>query len=183
MATGTGTSGGQGGTSGAQRRLALLLGGGFAVILLAVMLANVESTMSDFAASGIPRDQGACLDLGGDQHVRLDHDHAGDLVAGALGTAAAPVLDRRRAADRGGERAGVAMAYRPDGRDAEAALCRASEHYRVLQGPSTIALLYEYRKDFATYPAVRVDRAVVQWLLARAATPSPSRTPHRGSWR
>ncbi len=48
-----GTSGGNGGANGARRRLALLLAAGFALTVAAIMIANAESMMADFANAGI----------------------------------------------------------------------------------------------------------------------------------
>ena len=50
----SGTSGGWRGMNGAQRRLALALGGGFLFVLLAVGIANATSMVADFAAAGTP---------------------------------------------------------------------------------------------------------------------------------
>ena len=53
MSEGVETSGGALGMNGAQRRLAWMLGGGFLLILAAIMTANALSSISDLRAAGV----------------------------------------------------------------------------------------------------------------------------------
>jgi DNA-binding LytR/AlgR family response regulator len=171
MATGTGTSGGQGGTSGAQRRLALLLAAGFAVILLAVMLANAESTMSDFAASGIHETNAHVWIWEATSMIawitvmpaiwwlvrRARPPRMSWIVVGLLVVAASVPVSLWHI--------GLMVALR------KLAYAAASEQYRFF-GVVDDRLLYEYRKDFASYLQFAAIAAIVQWLLARAVTPA-----------
>jgi hypothetical protein len=170
MATTMGTNGGGGGTDGARRRLALVLGGGFALILLAVMLANAESTMSDMAAAGI-RETKAHVWLWEASsivswlvvmpmiwwlvaHVRPPR-FAWGVVALLIVLASVPLSLLHMALMVGLRK----LYYAAEG-----------SQYRFLSRFAN-PLLYEYRKDFASYLQFAGLAAVAQWLLARAALP------------
>jgi len=170
MATGMGTSGGGGGMSGAQRRLAIVLGAGFLLILLVVVLANAESTMSDLAAANIRESKAhvwlweatsvlawlAVMPLiwGLVRYVRPPRFSWG-VVAVLIVLASAP-LSMAHIGLMVGQRK---LYYAAEG----------SQYLFLSRFPNP--LLYEYRKDFASYLQFAALAALAQWLLARAATP------------
>ena len=175
MATGTGTNGGWRGMNGAQRRLALLFGAGFLVILGVIMIANATSMVSDFAAAGVP--------------VTTAHIWLWEISSIIAWLSEAPVIWwmvmrlRRAALPWWGIALIVAGATVP------ASLWHiglmvairipvyAAEggHYRFMVGVQN-PLLYEYRKDVGTFLQFSSIALVAQWVIARAATP-PAEPP------
>jgi hypothetical protein len=170
MVTAQGTSGGWHGMNGAQRRLALLLGLGFVLILAVIMVANATSMISDFAAAGVPVTTA---------HVWLWE--ASSIVAWLteLPLIWWMVLRLRRAALPYWATAlivvaatvpaslwhiGLMVAIRI------AAYAAQGQHYRFMVGIDN-PLLYEYRKDLGTFLQYSGLALLAQWLLARAATP------------
>ena len=170
MTTGTGTSGGWRGMNGAQRRLALLLGAGFLVILGVIMMANATSTISDFAAAHVP--------------VTIAHVWLWEASSVFAWLTIIPVIWwlvarlRRSSLSYWGIALIVVAATVP------ASLwhiglmvairvpvyAAGGEHYEFMRGISN-PLLYEYRKDVGTFLQFASIALVAQWLIARAATP------------
>ena len=168
------TTGGWRGMNGAQRRVALLAGIGFAVILLLVLVANAESQISDLAASGahIP------------DHLVWSWEWTSVVAWVSLCPALWWVVGRVRPPRFGwpsvtaalaigsvaawGWHVGVMVALR----HAYYAATGAGP-YRFF-GVIGNRLAYEYRKDLVTYAQFVVLAAAIQWLIARAATVPPA---------
>jgi hypothetical protein len=173
--TTAGTSGGAGGTGGdapRRRRIAALIGA--AVLFIAVQsVANVESTIDDMAKTGVSplrwhvwtwQLSSALVwvalmaplwwwiarirppRFGWPATIAL---HAAATVPVSLGHVAAMVAIRK-------------LAY-----------AAAGESYDFGGGGAAV-LLYEYRKDVATYLMVGAFLAYAQWLLARPAAAPPA---------
>lgn len=177
MTNGTVTSGGWRGMNGAQRRLALLLGAGFLVILLVIMAANATSMISDFAAA----------------HIRVTPAHVWLFEATSIvaWTTVMPaiwwlVAWLRRAGLPWWAVALILVAATVPASAWHVALMVAlripvyalqGEHYRFTVGGAN-PLLYEYRKDVGTFAQFAAVALLAQWLLARAAAPpaDPPRT-------
>ncbi|MES2055732.1 MAG: LytTR family DNA-binding domain-containing protein [Pseudomonadota bacterium] len=172
--TGSGTSGGDGGTSGTQRRLALLLGAGFAVILAAITVANAESMMSDFASAGVA--------------VTRTHVWVWEVSSIIAWLSLAPPIWYLIAKVRPPRFAWVQVALIL----VVATVPVSAWHIGVMIvlrkifyafegqayhffGPLKNPLLYEYRKDVGTYLQWAGMAAIAQWLLANAGTAPPSR--------
>ncbi|MES2443143.1 MAG: LytTR family DNA-binding domain-containing protein [Pseudomonadota bacterium] len=176
MAKGSGTNGGRGGTGGAQRRLALVLGGGFAAIVLVVMIANAESTLSDFAALGRPETKA---------HVwlwEITSIIAWISIMPAIWWMVARVRPPRF--PWWAVALIVALASIPASLwhvalmvgMRKAVYAANGETYRFFSAIDN-KLLYEYRKDFAAYLQFAGLAAIAQWLLARAAVAVPDTGP------
>ncbi|MGH6615588.1 LytTR family DNA-binding domain-containing protein [Sphingomonas sp.] len=163
--TGSGTSGGDGGTNGARRRLALLLGAGFAVVLIAIMVADAESMMSDFASAGVP--------------VTRTHVWVWEVSSIIAWLSLAPPIWYMIAKVRPPRFSWVQVALIL----ILATVPVSAWHVGVMVvlrkifyafegqayhffGPLRNPLLYEYRKDVGTYLQWAGMAAVVQWLLA-----------------
>ena len=171
MARADGTSGGWRGMNGAQRRLALAFAAGFVVILAVIMVANAESMLSDLAADGVHlpphlvwswewTSMIAWLSAYpflwiGVARFRPPRFSYGQVVAvAALGCVLASAWH-----------IGVMVALRKlyyalDG----------AGLYRFF-GPIPHRILYEFRKDVATYLQFVALAVIAQWAIARAATP------------
>lgn len=164
--------------NGAQRRLALILGAGFALTLAAVMLANVESTISDFTAVGIPETRvhvwvwqvtsviawltTAPMIWWLVKHVRPPR-LSWPVVLLLIALASLPLSLWH---------IGLMVGLRK--------LCYAAEGAQYLFFDKTVdPLLYEYRKDFASYLQFAGFVAVAQWLLARAGEVKDQEIPPR----
>jgi hypothetical protein len=170
MATGMGTSGGGGGMSGAQRRLAILLGAGFLVILLVVMLANAESTMSDLAAANIRETKA---------HVWLWE--ATSIISWMAVMPLIWWLVRYVRPPRfswGVVALLIVLASLPMSLAHIVLMVGLRKLYYAAEGSRYVflsrfanPLLYEYRKDFASYLQFSALAAIAQWLIARAADP------------
>jgi hypothetical protein len=177
MATDEGTSGGWRGMNGAQRRLALLLGAGFLVILGVIMVANATSMVSDFAAAHIPVSP---------EHIWLFE--VTSIIAwltvmpaiwwlvawlrrAALPWWAAALIVVAATMPVSAWHIGLMVALRT------LVYAGQGEHYHFTVGGAN-PLLYEYRKDVGTFAQFAAVALVAQWLLARAATPpaEPPRT-------
>lgn len=169
MAREEGTSGGWRGMNGAQRRLALLFGAGFLVILIVIMIANATSMVSDFASAHIPVSRG---------HVWLFE--ASSIIAWLtaipaiwwlvvwLRHAALPwwvvtVIVLAASLPASAWHIGVMVVLRT------AVYALQGEHYHFAVGGAN-PLLYEYRKDAGTYLQFAAIALVAQWLIARAAS-------------
>lgn len=177
MATGTGTSGGWRGMNGAQRRLALLFGAGFMVILGVIMIANATSMVSDFAAAGVP--------------VTTAHIWLWEISSIIAWLTEAPVIWWMVMRLRRATLPWWGMALIVAGASVPASLWHIGlmvairiavyagqgEHYRFMVGISN-PLLYEYRKDVGTFLQFSSIALVAQWLIARAAT-TPAESPRR----
>jgi hypothetical protein len=162
-----GTNGGGGGMNGAQRRLALILGGGFLVILLAVMIANAESTMSDLALAGA--------------HETKAHVWVWEVTSIVAWLAVAPAiwwLIRHLRPPRFSWVVVVVLivlASVPLSLAHMALMTALRKLYYAAEGGQYLFLnrlsnpiLYEFRKDFASYLQFAGLIAIAQWLLARA---------------
>jgi hypothetical protein len=169
-----GTSGGWRGMNEAQRRLVLLLGGGFLVILAAIMVANATSMVSDFAAAHIAVSTA---------HVWLFE--ASSIIAWITVTPAIWWLVarlRRKALPWWAAALVVAAATAPASAWHIALMVALrtpvywlqGEHYHFTVGGAN-PLLYEYRKDVGTFLQFAAVALVAQWLIARAATPEAER--------
>lgn len=165
-----GTSGGWRGMNGTQRRLALAFAAGFIVILAAIMVANAESMLSDLAAD--------------DVHLRPDLVWSWEWSSMIAWLTVYPLLW-----------VGVARIRPPRvswGQVAIAAvigcLVASAWHiglmvvlrkaYYALAGGGPYRffgvvphrILYEFRKDIATYLQFVALAAIAQWMIARAGT-------------
>lgn len=164
--------------NGAQRRIALLFGAGFLVIMAVATIANATSMISDFAAA----------------HVSVTIAHVwlwqvSSTVAWL--TLASPIwllvawLTRRRLAwwktvlivagasiPVSAWHVAVMVAIRT------VAYWIEGNRYDFMVGVSN-PLLYEYRKDCGTFLQFLAIALVAQWLLARAATANAGQPPER----
>ena len=166
-----GTSGGWHGLNGTQRRIALLLGCGFLVVLAVVMVANATSMVSDFAAAGIPVSPAHIwlLEVSSIAMWLLLIPAIWAMVAYLWRTqppwwamvliviVATVPLSLVHVAGMVGIRKGI---YALQG-----------EAYRFTVGAGIDPWIYEYRKDVATILQFVGLAALGQWLIARAATP------------
>ncbi|HVJ00275.1 MAG TPA: LytTR family DNA-binding domain-containing protein [Sphingomonas sp.] len=167
----SGTSGGWRGMNGAQRRLALLLGAGFLVILAVIMVANATSMASDFAAAHVPVTTAhvwlwevssiiAWLTLMPPIWLLVAWLARARLVwwktALIVAAASVPVSAWH---------IGVMVVIRV------VAYWLEGSRYHFMMGVQN-PLLYEYRKDLGTYLQFAAIALVAQWLIARAATPT-----------
>ncbi|HET8612502.1 MAG TPA: hypothetical protein VFL92_07015, partial [Sphingomonas sp.] len=177
MGKGAVTSGGWRGMNGTQRRLALMFAGGFALILVLVGIANAESTLSEFATQGIAEPPGHVWIWEATSIAAWITTFPAIWQAVARirpprvswgGVAAALVLGSLIAS---GWHIALMVAFR------KLIYAAEGEHYRFF-GIIADRLLYEYRKDVVAYAQFVSLAAVVQWALARAATPpaEPPRT-------
>ncbi|MDB5709831.1 MAG: hypothetical protein JWL96_1901 [Sphingomonas bacterium] len=170
MATDTGTSGGWRGMNGAQRRLVLLLGAGFLVILGVIMIANATSMVSDFAAAGVP--------------VTTAHIWLWEISSIIAWLSEVPVIWWMVMRLRRATLPWWGVALIVAGASVPASLwhiglmvairmsiyAAQGEHYQFMAGIRN-PLLYEYRKDAGTFLQFAAIALVAQWLIARAATP------------
>lgn len=170
------TSGGWRGMNGAQRRLALAFGAGFAVILIAVTIANATSMIADFAAAGVRES---------DAHVwvwqvtsiigwlatvpaiwwlvaKVRPPRFGWLAIAAIYVLASVPISLLHIDVMIGLRSAV---YAANG-----------ERY-VFGGGLAHPWLYEFRKDVGTYLQFAAIAAILQWLLARAGAGEPIAKP------
>lgn len=181
MATGMGTSGGGGGMSGAQRRLALILALGFGVTLLAILVADAESMMSDLALSGKH-----------DTAIHIWGWEASSIIAWLTATPAIWWLVAHMRPPRFSwpvvalviALASVPLSLWHIGlmvalRKLLYAMEGGHYHFFDLFGSVSERLLYEYRKDFASYLQFAGLVAIAQWLLARAAIAPAAATDQR----
>lgn len=161
---------------GAQRRLALVLTCGFVLTLFAVMLSNAESTLSDFAQAGIEETK---------LHVWIWQVSS---VLAWLSTALViwwlvkhvrpprlswPVtvlLILLASIPLSLWHIGLMILLRK-------AWYAAEGSQYVFLSPGSNRILYEYRKDLASYLQFAGFSAVAQWLLARAAAPAEAAPP------
>jgi hypothetical protein len=164
--------------SGAQRRLALLLASGFALVVIAVVVANAESTMSDIAAAG--------------KRETAIHVWVWEVTSIVAWLTVMPVIwwliARLRPPRFSWGMVALLVAL------ASIALslwhiglmvglrklfyAMEGSHYQFFSRFDSIGerLLYEYRKDFAAYLQFSGMAAIAQWLLARAAIPPAAAT-------
>lgn len=177
MATGEVTSGGWRGMNGAQRRLALMLGAGFLVILAVIMVANATSMVSDFAAAHIP--------------VSREHIWLFEATSIFAWLTAAPAIWWLVARLRRARLPWWAVALIVAAATVPVSLWHIGlmvalrmlvyalqgQHYTFTVGGAN-PILYEYRKDVGTYLQFAAIALVAQWLIARAATPEIA-APHR----
>ncbi len=176
LAGAMGTNGGIGGMNGAQRRLALGFAAGFAVILIAVTIANATSMLSDFAAAGI-RETAA--------HVwtwQITSVVAWVAVIPAIWWMVAVVRPPRftwpaialvvaiGSVPASLSHVGLMIGLR------KAIYALNGESYRFA-GWIADPWMYEFRKDVGTYLQFAAIVAIVQWLIARAATAPAGRSP------
>jgi DNA-binding LytR/AlgR family response regulator len=172
------TSGGDPGTNGAQRRLALVMALGFAVILTTITIGNAESTISDFAAAGVRESTihiwiwqvtsvlswVSVMPLIWVGVARLRPPRFGWPVV-ALAAAAGVVL-------ASGWHIAVMIGLR------HLAYAALGDTYQF-EGGLSDPYLYEFRKDLATYLQFVAVALGAQWLLARAGAAEP--VPNKGA--
>lgn len=170
MVKAQGTSGGWRGMNGTQRRLALRLGLGFALILVVIVVANVTSMISDFAAAGVP--------------VTTAHIWLWEVSSIFAWLTELPLIWwmvtrlRRTALPYWTVALIVAAASLPASLwhiglmvgIRILAYAAQGEHYRFMIGAEN-PLLYEYRKDLGSFLQFAGFALLAQWLLARFATP------------
>ena len=155
--------------NGAQRRLALLLGAGFFVVLMVVMVANATSMISDFAQSHVP--------------VSTFHVWMFEVSSIIAWITTLPAIWwlvawlRRRLFAWWRAAAIVLLATIPASAwhiglmwAIRAVVYAAQGQHYTLMGGMSDPFLYEYRKDLATVLQFMGLALVAQWLIARAAT-------------
>lgn len=166
-----GTSGGWRGMNGTQRKLALGSAAGFLLIIVVIMIANAESSIADLQASGA--------------HIRADLIWSWEWTSMLAWLSVYPLLWAGVATIRPPRFSWplVAAALAIGSVIASAwhigvmIVLRRIYYDAVGQGPYHFfgiiqdRLVYEFRKDVATYLQFVIIAAVVQWLIARAATP------------
>jgi hypothetical protein len=170
MANGTGTNGGWRGMNGTQRRIALGFLAGFLVIVGLIMVANAESTLADLTSSGA--------------HFRSDLVWSWEVTSMIAWFSFYPLLWIAVSKIRPPRFSWpvVVVALLLGSVIASAwhvslmVLLRHLYYDAVGQGPyrffGVIAdnrILYEYRKDIASYLQFVGLAAIAQWLIARAA--------------
>ena len=178
MAIVMGTSGGGGGMNGAQRRVALILVAGFVLTLVAVMVAHVESTLSDFALAGV--------------HETRTHVWLWEMTSILAWLTTAPViwwLVSRLGPPRFSWPVAVALillASVPLSLWHIGLMVELRKLYYSAEGSEyrffskvSDRLLYEYRKDLASYLQFVGFAAVSRWLVIRACTPPQAAEPPR----
>ena len=158
--------------NGAQQRLAALAGGGFAVVAALITFANAESTISDLAAAGVVE--------------TAAHVWIWEITSLTAWVSAMPAIWWLVRTLRPPKFAwplalalllvlsvpasfwhvGVMVTLR------KLAYLANGEHYRFFDVVGD-KLIYEYRKDVASYLQFAAIAAAVQWLLARAASVPP----------
>lgn len=169
-----GPSGGWRGMNGAQRRLALLLGAGFLVILAAIMVANATSMVSDFAAAHVPVTPGHVWMFEASSIVAwLTEAPAIWLLVAwlrrvTLSWWAVVLIVTAATVPASFWHVGLMVVVR------SAVYSVQGEHYHFTVGGAN-PLLYEYRKDVGTFLQFSAVALVAQWLIARAATPEAER--------
>ena len=174
MARVDGTIGGWRGMNGTQRRLSLLISGGFVVILGAIMVANASSMVSDFAAAHIPVTPGHIWMFEASSITAwLTEMPAIWLLVAWLRRATLPwwaiaLIVAAATVPASLWHIGLMVAVR------SAAYAVQGEHYRFTVGGAN-PLLYEYRKDVGTFLQFAAVALVAQWLIARASTPEAER--------
>ncbi|MGY4395218.1 hypothetical protein ACVWZA_000379 [Sphingomonas sp. UYAg733] len=170
-----GTSGGNVGASGARRRLALLLAAGFALTVAAIMIANAESMMTDFAAAGIA--------------VTRTHVWVWEVSSIIAWLSLAPAVWYMIAKVRPPRFSWaqvaliLALASVPASAWHIGLMVALRKSFYALEGQTyhffgnmPNPLLYEYRKDVGTYLQWIGLAAIAQWLLATigAGPPAPA---------
>jgi hypothetical protein len=160
--------------NGTQRKLALGLAAGFLLVITFIMIANAESSIADLQASGA--------------HIRPDLVWSWEWTSMIAWLSVYPLMwvavARIRPPRFSWLIVGAALLI--------GSLIASGWHIGVMvvlrriyydavgQGPYHFfnaiddRLLYEFRKDFATYLQFIIIAAVGQWLIARAATPPAS---------
>lgn len=150
--------------------LALMLGAGFLVILVAIMVANATSMVSDFADAHIP--------------VSRAHIWLFEATSILAWLTVAPAIWWLVARLRRAKLPWWTVALIVAGATVPISLWHIGlmvalrslvyalqgEHYVFTVG-SANPIVYEYRKDVGTYLQFAAIALVAQWLLARAATP------------
>jgi hypothetical protein len=176
MADGTGTSGGWRGMNGTQRRLVLGFVAIFLTIVALIMVANAESSISDLAASGA--------------HIRADLIWSWEWTSmigwlslyPLLWIAVARIRPPRVSWPLVAAALVVGCVLASAWHMGVMIVLRRVYYDAVGEGPYRFLgvidnrVLYEFRKDIATYLQFVAIAAVVQWLIARAAT-APAQRP------
>lgn len=171
MTNGTGTSGGWRGMNGTQQRIALGVAAGFILIVGLITIANAESQLADFKAAHI--------------NIRADLVWSWEVtsVIGWFSLCPGLWMAVRQIRPPRFSWATVAVALALGSVLASAwhigvmTTLRHLYYNAVGQGPYRFfygidnPLLYEFRKDIATYLQFTAVAAGAQWLIARAATP------------
>jgi len=165
--------------NGTQRKLALGFAAGFLLIIVVIMIANAESSIADLQASGA--------------HIRPDLVWSWEWTSMLAWLSVYPLIW-----------IGVATIRPPRfswplivAAFVMGSLIASGWHIAVMiglrriyydavgQGPYHFfgiiddRLIYEFRKDFATYLQFVIVAAIGQWLIARAATPPSSSASSR----
>jgi DNA-binding LytR/AlgR family response regulator len=174
-----GTNGGNMGTNGARRKLALVMGAIFLLVLAMITIGNAESMVSDFAAAGV--------------HESVAHIWVWEVTSVAAWLCVAVLIWWGVARIRpprfswpavtilllvglpiaSGIHIGLMIALR--------GLAYAIEGTRYrFEGAIASPYLYEFRKDIATYLQFVALATLCQWLLARVGEPSNERELAKG---
>lgn len=179
MVEGVGTNGGDPGTSGKRRKLAIILTAGFLAILVAITIGNAESLISQFAASGVHETPThvwiwevtsilgwlCIIPIIWWAVASLRPPRYNWLVVVLISIVGLPVASALHV--------GIMIGLR------HLAYAAMGEAYRF-EGGLDNPWLYEFRKDIATYLQFAGLAALAQWLLARFGAPHRSTdTPPR----
>ena len=157
--------------NGTQRKLALGLAAGFLLVITFIMIANAESSIADLRASGA--------------HIRPDLIWSWEWTSMIAWLSVYPLLWVGVATIRPprfswllvGAALLIGSLIASGWHIGVMVVLRRIYYDAVGQGPYHFfnaiddRLLYEFRKDFATYLQFIIIAAVGQWLIARAATP------------
>jgi len=163
--------------NGTQRKLALGLVAGFLAIIIVIMIANAESSIADLQASRA--------------HIRSDLVWSWEWTSMLAWLSVYPLLWIGVATIRPPRfswplivAAFVVGSLIASGwHIAVMVVLRRIYYDAVGQGPYHFfgviddRLIYEFRKDFATYLQFVIVAAIGQWLIARAATPPSTSAP------
>lgn len=163
--------------NGTQRRLAFGFAAGFLVIVALILVANAESTISDLKASGA--------------HIRSDLVWSWEWSSMVGWLSVYPLLwigvTRIRPPRFSWPLVilalGIGCVIASGWHIGVMIVLRTIYYDAVGQGPYHFfgviddRVLYEFRKDVATYLQFVAIAAIAQWLIARAATPSTSSAP------
>ena len=165
--------------NGTQRKLALGFAAGFLLIIAVIMIANAESSVADLQASGA--------------HIRPDLIWSWEWTSMLAWLSVYPLLWIGVATIRPPRfswplivAAFVVGSLIASGWHIAVMIVLRRIYYDAVgQGPYHFfgiiddRLLYEFRKDFATYLQFVIVAAIGQWLIARAATPPSTSAPSR----
>jgi len=177
----SGTNGGDTGTSGVRRKLALGMAAVFLLVLALITIGNAESMISDFAAAGVHETLAhiwiwqitsilawlcVCVLIWWGV-ARIRPPRFNWPVVAILFVVGLPIASACHI--------GLMIAFR--------SLAYAAEGARYqFQGGIANPYLYEFRKDVPTYLQFVTLAALCQWLLARVGAPTPQPEREKGRY-